>query len=341
MGDGPITEYLETWVFLRTSETTQVPYGEAFVNGILVSSLIVIETIRTRQRFEGNDGIIIERLRGQYTLENLERSNEIEIGNVLNRQIEEYFNVNVYYVGQGNCSAICNGNNQPLIYFDVGGGSNFNRHTYPQGFTLCHTNFPPIILSHWDEDHCMLGLIQMRSLRHKWIAPASANIRPSVQPIARTLYNRGNLLLWPNGLPAINFHYGTIEKCNGLTPNDSGLVLFVHYNGYSILLPGDCGYNEIINLNNYRLTGLVARHHGARDTLIAIPQAFRNGKIAYSFGCVNYYNHPNRDSIRAHDQAGWRNKRGTPVGNITFAPEPNICSTPCGHQCRLQIVQNF
>ncbi len=340
-GRGGVNEYLETWVFLRTGEPSEVNNGEVFFNGTLVSPLIGIEIIRTPQRYEGNDGIIIERLQRLYTLENLERSNEIEIRDVLNRQIEDYFNVNVYYVGQGDCSAICNGNNKPLVYFDVGGGSGSNLHTFPNNFQLCHTGFPPIILSHWHEDHCKLAFIHMRLLRHKWIAPASLHIKPSVQPIARTLYNRGHLLLWPNGLHSINFHYGIIEKCNGPEPHDNGLVLFVHYNGNFILLPGDCSYNHIVNLNRNRLSGLLARHHGSRDNLNAIPPAIGNGKIVYSFGCVNNYNHPNRDSIRAHDHAGWRNKKGTPVGNITFAQGPNICTTPCGNRCSLQIIQDF
>ena len=137
-----------------------------------------------------------------------------------------------------------------------------------------------------------------------WIVPKQ-NLGISHLKVAIELYNKGNLLVWPNNITKIKTHQIKIQKLNSSDKNNSGLVLTVYIDALkskAILLPSDANYN-LIEKNKENYIGLVATHHGAstHNYLSKIPQAYLNSnKIAFSFGAKYTYNHPYQQSIYSH-----------------------------------------
>lgn len=229
----------------------------------------------------------------------------------------------VYDVGQGNCNALLS-DNLPLIYFDFGGGCGSHRKTFPGTLrSFCLKSKPPVILSHWHEDHWSSAERDSRVIYHNWIVPRQT-IGLRARKLAYLIGKHGRLLIWPNKTPYRNFGAIEIAQCTGTLFNDSGLALTIASNEVDdeyLLLPGDAHYAHIPNATKRKFRGIVASHHGGVIRVPGIPApSSTHHRICYSYGKPNSHNHPNKNTVSAHKAAGWVNQsetanNGLPRGN--------------------------
>jgi hypothetical protein len=213
--------------------------------------------------------------------------------------------VTVFDFGQGDCNAIVDKNREPVVYFDLGGGTKFGSETHPwhRVWRGVHArwrsklppmnNEPAIILSHWDTDHYSTayslvfgsvdakivpyGAPDVRSL--KWIVPRQC-VHPSKHAFVKRLTN---VTCWPAGKTQHRYQLGPstflqIERCTGRgkDTNLSGLASIVEREDArgeiveQMLLPGDAPYAYIPSCRKNRLTkvvALLAFHHGSKTHL--------------------------------------------------------------------------
>lgn len=280
-----------------------------------------------------------------------------------------------YDVGQGTAQGLLN-QGQVLAYVDFGGGAGSHSGTFPSSLSaFCFTADPPIVLSHWDEDHWSSGGRDTRSYSQTWIAPrptAGMKLGFHHRAHASAVLAAGTLLLWPAGLAVLYNGQLTILKCTGSSRNASGLALEVSPpgSGKPVLLPADAGYADLPSPYAATAGGLspppdpydaiACPHHGgySRSPIIPGCPASTYARLAYSYGVPNQYSHPLSNTWTAHDAAGWADKRaggtgpylvlntenrGSGPGHIGFAwgsgnPLPHL---PCrGTQCQLQTAQS-
>ncbi len=275
----------------------------------------------------------------------IEESPEEEVRSFFDElELDGFDHVNVYNVGQGNCTALVTVLNNPLLYFDVGGGSNGCIRTYPAGFRVCHTDLKPVILSHWDDDHIISAYFDPNLLHHKWLAPVQGNLSNTAMHIAQFLINNGRLIRWNHNIPYIDFSGNRIIKCNGSTryKNSSGLALYVQYQpGDYVILPGDATYTKIPNKPTGNFIGLVASHHGSRGSMHGMPTATLPGMIAYSAGNQTRPLHPHPVAVRSYTRHGWNNSRLTINGSIKMRKNRGRMSVPCKNKCTLAPIQHY
>lgn len=220
--------------------------------------------------------------------------------------------VAVYDVGQGNCNAIVDIYEHPLIYFDLGWSPNFHAksrpHRQPDFFACEKHATPPVVLSHWDMDHWCHAIAnssynpgslttkhewKKEALQRFWIARAPQTEEHKLGPLTQSFYRAlertellpglSAVLLWPDEIKRIPFSAGWLEACQPTSrmPNDrnnSGIAMFVRPNpkGPAILLTGDADFPCIPSVASRKgvpLAGLVAPHHGARITSGMVPRS--------------------------------------------------------------------
>ncbi len=300
---------------------------------------------------------LVNLLSSKFSLNEIEEADETQMNNVFKSipsRSGNYF-VGVYYVGQGNLSAICDDSGMPVFYFDVGGGCYVNHATYINPLRMCFTNNQPIILSHWDMDHLETARRDIISngtksmfLQSDWLVP-NQQIGPGYTKLAHTLNSARPLFKWPLSLVTLNFRFGKIIKCSGTGKNHSGLVLdlsLTNSNGTmsSFLLPADASYGSIPYIKSC-YDGLIATHHGAEFPINNAPVCTANGVhgICYSYGLNNSYKHPRLNAENAHTTNGWNNRRDTIAGNVAINQLSAIALQPpcnCGN-CDLSITQYF
>lgn len=241
------------------------------------------------------------------------------------------FKVIIYNVGQGLCSAVCDGSNHPYIYFDFGRGYWRNKCTYSSGMYYDTTHNPPIILSHWHADHYILVNDCKEALNCEWIVPG--NIKgPGIPKLYSELSARDNLVVITSDF---NLIIGKIFVGTGNSDHkhNDGLSLLLEIesvddnknNGIKrFLLTGDNRYDVLPSHALRDIDVLLATHHGGTydDVCNAtnIPINTRDGLIVYSYGKDEqfqpYNNSHKHPSYRLHYQnAGWRNEKNTPSGN--------------------------
>lgn len=339
-----------SWLIIRTAIKQTSIEQKQFYNFIQVGNPDITNNFDLEEVFLSRDmdetsKIKIEEIKKATTL----KESSIEeiktfLGNFRFRH-KNNVNVNVYDVGQGNCNAIVE-DNLPFLYFDIGGGFGKNKDTFPSNFKLCTSVMPLVILSHWDQDHYQLALIDNRLLDLKWVAPIHSTIGVTAMHIAQSLLNKGNLLCWNNNLPFHDFSNHRISMCTGNpnNKNNSGLALFVSYDiNNFVLLPGDASFNKISNYPTGNLIGLVASHHGARGSVKGMPVSISaNPMLAYSFGRDNTYEHAHEYAKLAYNNNGWGNGLETINGNIAMTDNLKSNNAACGGGgCTLDIIQNF
>jgi hypothetical protein len=181
-----------------------------------------------------------------------------------------------------------------------------------------------------------------------WVVPRQHPIGKSHAKLASELYSRGNLLVWPNGVPQISATCGTVFNLPALkNRNYSGLVMKARMRGGNeakallTLLPGDAPYKKMPEEALRDLSGLVVTHHGGNFRGDHPPQAQDPAKCAYSFGTENSYEHPSPTTKKRHVLAGWVNAVGTPDGHVCLdsnraLPAQTNCSSK---DCSFRLVQ--
>lgn len=269
--------------------------------------------------------------------------------------------VAVYDVGQGNCNAVLDPKDMPLLYFDLGGGVLWHEPHFPAAMTgLCFTLDQNIVLSHWDWDHWSMGLrfhLQggtARALSTTWIAPRQ-KIGTVHASLAAGIVRHGRLLLWPRGAPpSLNSGHLTLHKCSHAGRNHSGLMLEVANpadTAQRILLTGDGRYTaHPALLPDYH--SVVAPHHGADMHVKHVPSAGGSpaGRCAYSVGDPNLWSYVKPVTETRHQAAGWplpvvrkTSAKATPgrLGHIGlyWSVRPPAPAMLCGGLCSLKIEQ--
>lgn len=250
-----------------------------------------------------------------------------------------------YDVGQASCSTACDNNGMPILYFDFGWPTPANRRGAPFPHpTFCLQNNPPIVLSHWHEDHYGGMFLNIAALNSIWLAPRQA-LKPTAIQHRALLITRGHLRFVAASVSA--FAIWEIIKGTGKAFNDAGLALVVNS---SVLLPGDAKYSRIPLPVGARLTGLVATHHGGQAK--NIPPAYGGRKLVVSSGIGNTYGHPVGGPLAPYAMNGWHmqvflaNRVGG-NGNAFVSPSAGIplpftpsCNASCGVPlCHLVINQ--
>jgi len=187
-----------------------------------------------------------------------------------------------YHVGQGNCNAVVDENEHPILFFDLGWPIQVNvagaPNPAPKLFAVqANHEPPPVVLSHWDWDHWAYALDNWRydknrgaaqatwktaALNRPWLVPApekALKLGPSHHLLIMKLYHqrwngRRALHFWPrreNILATANL---AIVKCRTRKKdvsyrNNSGLAMIVRIDdGWRrglVLLPGDSEFDSI------------------------------------------------------------------------------------------------
>jgi len=306
-----------------------------------------LESIRLFRDLSTEEQAKVRELERATILEESPAEEITEFFNEAERRLSNLSHVNVYNVGQGNCVGLVTSENQPLLYFDVGGGYKRNAHTYPAVFKLCNTRNPPVILSHWDQDHYQTAVLDTEEeiFNSKWLVPFQ-KIGITAKHIAYALQQRNNLLCWNSELlPRYDFNNFSIVKCFGdpKYKNSSGLALFVNQrDGNHILLPGDAKFAKIPDCSNERFTGLVVSHHGSSGEINGMPNSNLPAMTVYSFGINNHENHPTEKAKKAYSNKGWVNKTETVNGSIAMTSNLADLNPPCGSiNCTLNVIQHY
>lgn len=240
--------------------------------------------------------------------------------------------VRVFDIGQGDCSALLDQNDEIFLYVDYGGVID---HPDKQDFSKVNDRLPidddkTVVLTHWDWDHYNSARHNGKAKGAQWLVPRQ-NIGPSALKLAKTLTNAR---CWPESQGQAPQRYSVggshdvqIEKCaprpKGLNqPEDrnlSGLaVTVIERDGQGsdsrfVLLPGDAPYHKIPSRVAAQppggdCLGLLAYHHGAHSHWIKATDTALPGygsiavRIVYSAGISNSYGHPDRQK---YQPSGW------------------------------------
>ena len=263
-----------------------------------------------------------------FNWDHFKTSSKNQIHQLLNHISRKFENphLNIYNVGQGNLSAICDKDDIPLIYFDMGGGFAWNRHTYTNPIELFWNKADTIIISHFDMDHLETARRAMYNdwsdfNGKTWIVPKQV-LSPSYMKLLSKISVTGNLMVWPDRVKSIVTPSLSLVRCFGPDKNNSGLALIVNSFDRVVMHPADASYFYIDYKNP--IQGLVATHHGANFILNNNPIPLtKNGCVVYSYGLNNSYSHPKDLAIQAHEMSQWGhiqiNRKDTTIdGHISF-----------------------
>ena len=235
-------------------------------------------------------------------------------------------------VGQGSCNILFDGNDTPIVVFDVGYGKGAKNAVLDRITDLiCDSTV--IIISHWDLDHFKL---LFKTFYHKvWslakdkviIAPSfgctrgpctekTATVARILQEMHQEGFAKFYLIDGPGQVPEppnwpVNLE---LHLTNGVgqSKNNVGAITACvkDENGPLLLLPGDASYRYLDNVQTVGLKYLVATHHGAtyRISQRSVPQAYGNeAEILFSYGLGNKYNHNERTAMnKLYEAKGWR-----------------------------------
>jgi hypothetical protein len=312
LGDLPaVSETEETWLELELEESGPWPLVLLYVN---LYAAPLERRLRAATRVLPDTELeLVEKTR----LDDVADASEDALEAALGRSNQPEAAA-VYDVGQGNCTAVIE-NGFPVLYVDLGGGVKGNRNTFPSALTaFCFTEKPTIVLSHWDSDHWSSANRDPRAYRRTWIVPRQA---PSLGPIHKTFLGRilqhgGTVLVWPrHGLASVRAGPCELLKCTGApsSRNDSGLALVLEraVDGMSgrMLFPGDASYDRIPISGDF--THVVVPHHGAKTHAASAPgpDGLPFGRLVYSFGAGNSYEHPVAATRQLHK--AWPEVRAT------------------------------
>ncbi|TAZ68231.1 ComEC/Rec2 family competence protein [Rhizobium ruizarguesonis] len=256
----------------------------------------------------------------------------------------------VYDVGQGTTISFSDSSNIPFAYFDFGGGTRSHTNTRPHRIPhFCLTRRPPIILSHWHDDHWSSGPLIPNSLALAltWIAPFQPVSGPHIALISAVVGANGTMMVTHGS--RISLSNAVFHRANGKSVNNSGFWAEVSspYGGHPLLLPADASYSHLQNMPSL-VEGIAVTHHGADWKHVQLPPKCVStvNKAVFSFGLPNSYGHPTTRSRQDHTggkQIDTANRTSSASGNgsghahLDWLGRP-IPTAPCGN---LQCYQNL
>lgn len=228
-----------------------------------------------------------------------------------------------YDVGQGTSIGFGEKGKGVGCYVDMGGGTRQNSATFPSALQqFCFSEDPPIILSHWHDDHYSSANRDPAAFQRTWIAPRQKLGSLGAKLMAQIVQAGGRLLFLPAAFVGRWFGPIHLELCNGSGKNNSGIAVTLsergNGRGEKILFPGDAEYQFIPSFSGgASYLSVVAPHHGGvmkttQPFPICPQQSF--SRLVYSAGPKNSYKHPKPATRQAHDNADWRdpNYRNSP-----------------------------
>lgn len=247
----------------------------------------------------------------------------------------------VYDVGQGNSIGLCDCTGTVRGYFDIGGGVGPNLSTFPTALTIfCFTQSPPIILSHWDEDHWSSAnhTRGRGALSNEWIVPRQILTPGHVALLAAIAGAGGKVWFLPSTFVGKWFGQIYLELCTGSGRNHSGIALTLseHPNGSGqhILMPGDADYQHIPSfVGGTQYLSVVVPHHGGKLKSTTFPTCpgRQSSRLVYSAGPGNTYGHPHPATRLAHHGVGWHDPSVSCVAPIRVRETSDRSSAGLGH----------
>lgn len=334
------------WLKLTTKKSNDNQIQASYFGVQLANSSVSMDFITPISQLTREERIIYRNLRRMLNIRNLGRVATFNDLNIVCQSLQNFDHISVYDVGQGNLNGLCNANNMPLVYFDMGGGAGRNAFTYYQVKNICTTAPPFVILSHWDLDHIQTALLSNQSNFLTWYVPEQ-DLGLVHFILAYQIAINGLLLRVPYSIQNIHF---SILKCTGRVKNDSGLALLINQPEFKALLPGDSNFRAIPNIVDMHFDGLIATHHASRYGLTyrranIIPQATPDGMLAFSYGLNNRDRHDPNNVIHLYQQKGWSvnpQHKETPNGSIIMKFCPVNQNVPCNPQgCDLMTIQCY
>lgn len=194
----------------------------------------------------------------------------------------EQRHVVAYHVGQGNCNAIVDQSEHPVLFFDLGWPIQTNiagaPSPAPKLFDIqAFDEPPPVVLSHWDWDHWAYALESWRydrnqkaaratwkagALERPWLVPTpdrAMKLGPSHYLLIMKLFQqrymgKRALHYWPKQMDMWEAAHLAIIKCHTKKRdvshrNNSGLAIIVRIDdGWErglVLLPGDSEFDSM------------------------------------------------------------------------------------------------
>lgn len=255
---------------------------------------------------------------------------------------ERDFFISIYNVGQGLCSAICNLQSQPLLYFDFGGGEGKNNITYPKDIKFCFKKRPKIVLSHFHRDHWISVSYFNEALKTEWIIPSQKH-GTQFTKLLSDISSKGKLVILKQNDREISNPYGKLFIASGKPnhPHNNGLSFLVETaDNKRYLMPGDNRYQYIPSEHLVNLNGLIASHHGGKyyensNGKAFIPLNTTKGYIVYSYGKHskfrpknNSYGHPSY--IHKYVKKKWVLEMHTSNRHCYLGRPIKYTKCPCG-----------
>lgn len=236
------------WMIIKTVQRRGEQRQRQYFNFELMQGLnFGIEEVTLQRNFDNTSKVKVAQL---LAMQQIQVSPESEVREEMGKiDLGGYHHINVYNVGQGNCTALVANDNHPLLYFDVGGGFGANNFPGLANFRLCSTDHPPVILSHWHQDHIHAASYAHNSgiLASTWFVPAFQRPGPTALRILNGVSRMGRVV--GLGLNPQTRRLGRLlikagSAANPHNKNNSGLSLVVpHGRGKKILLPADCSFH--------------------------------------------------------------------------------------------------
>jgi hypothetical protein len=184
--------------------------------------------------------------------------------------------------------------------------------------TFCFRLEPPIVLSHWDWGHWSSAGRDSREYERTWIVPRQARALGIVHAAFHAQVRiAAKVLVWPGQLNALGVGEATIVKCTGPAKDrDAGRLALIAETARDaervrILSAGDAGYDHV-PAAGLPFTDVVVPHHGGRTRSTFVPTSDGRscGRLVYSCGAGNSYDHPFATVVQQHT-ANWPNELRT------------------------------
>lgn len=220
-------------------------------------------------------------------------------------------------VGHGTANALICDEGEAVLYCDMGGQSSSVK--WKASYCTCAK--PPIILSHFHQDHFNGAICAGHIAGATWIVPAqlpgpgqSMRVRQWLQAGARI--HRVD----PSGLPRrFNTRSGNdleLLQASGKSFNDSGLIVVIRPSGggEAWVFPGDAAYRFIPRTVPQKASVLLAPHHGSNTSCQnpSIAPADKHSRVIYSCKPRAGSSAPGDQAITAHEGHGWRHASQPP-----------------------------
>ncbi|MDR7856817.1 MBL fold metallo-hydrolase [Tissierella sp.] len=297
---------------LRAPDGTVMRYDDNLIDGFRIKSIKIVNEEKLNTIIDAINYYIIP---------------ASSINNI-HREDKKGINFVVHNVGQGLSTALTI-DNEPFLYFDFGVSEGKNRFNLPKVMTVDVNRKPSIVISHIHRDH-WFGICEFpKAFECDWYIPNQDREVLFIKRCAEIRISGGSISIISS---SIQLSFGCVFVNEYSKHNRKRIPTHKHENGlamrlklYSsenkevnILVSGDQRYDYMPDKYLKGIDILVASHHGGEYSWSCrgnvhddIPDSTRLGKIIYSYGKDNTYEHPSKDC--SYHKKGWTNEHRTPI----------------------------